>query len=103
MYNKLLIWKSMTDLENVTKDFYINCAFLLVELELVPPLFFSYSKLVDEKVKSFLSQCLGKDICQLILYSDKVEFNHLIFHLLLDEVISDVNMLGSGVLEVVTA
>ncbi|GJV41342.1 hypothetical protein Tco_1419782 [Tanacetum coccineum] len=59
--------------------------------------------LVDEKVNPFLSQCLGKDICQLIFCSDKVEFNYPIFHLLLYEVISDVNMLGSGVLDVVTA
>ncbi|GJR67472.1 hypothetical protein Tco_0013537 [Tanacetum coccineum] len=61
----------------------------------------SHSKLIDKKVKSFLSQCLGKDICQLIFCSDEVHFNHPIFHLVFDEVVSDVNMLGLGILDVV--
>ncbi|GKA95602.1 hypothetical protein Tco_0817697, partial [Tanacetum coccineum] len=32
----------------------------------------SHSKLVDKKFKSFSSQYLGKDICQLIFCSDEV-------------------------------
>ncbi|GKA65999.1 hypothetical protein Tco_0765807 [Tanacetum coccineum] len=60
-----------------------------------------HSNIFDEKLKSFSCERLGENVCQLILCSYKIQLNHLIFHLLLDDVMFDVNMLGSGVLDVV--
>ncbi|GJS60828.1 hypothetical protein Tco_0655612 [Tanacetum coccineum] len=46
-------------------------------------------------------ELLGEDVCQLILCSDKIQLNHPVLYLLFDKVMSDVYMLGSGVLDVV--
>ncbi|GKD05578.1 hypothetical protein Tco_1180552, partial [Tanacetum coccineum] len=60
-----------------------------------------HSQLVDKKFNSFSAKSFSKDVRPLILRIDKVKFNYTIFNMLLDEVKSDVYMLGSGMLNVV--
>ena len=57
----------------------------------------------NNELKSFSRESLCKNISQLKLYPHKVEFHYPFLHLFSDEVMTDVNMLGSGVLDIVAA
>ncbi|GJZ15759.1 hypothetical protein Tco_0551436, partial [Tanacetum coccineum] len=79
----------------------------------VPPLFINFicqlfqslrhktlhSQLVDQKFNSFSAKSFSEDARQLILRIEKVIFDHPILNMLLDKV----NMLRSGMLNVVAA
>ncbi|GKB13297.1 hypothetical protein Tco_0847220 [Tanacetum coccineum] len=54
----------------------------------------------DQMARMPESLLKSEDVRQLILRIDKVKFDHTIFNMLLDEVKSDVYMLGSGMLDV---
>nr|GFB77245.1 hypothetical protein [Tanacetum cinerariifolium] len=62
-----------------------------------------HSQLVYKKFSSFSAKSFSEDIRQLILCIDKVKFDHPILNMLLDKVISDVDMLRPGMLDIVAA
>nr|GEV71856.1 retrovirus-related Pol polyprotein from transposon TNT 1-94 [Tanacetum cinerariifolium] len=53
----------------------------------------SHAQLVDQKLNSFSAKSFGEDVRPLILRIDKIKFDHTILNMLLDKVISDVDML----------
>nr|GEU84654.1 hypothetical protein [Tanacetum cinerariifolium] len=53
----------------------------------------SHAQLIDQKYNSFSAKSFGEDVRQLILCIDKIKFDHTIFNMLLDKVISDVDVL----------
>ena len=55
------------------------------------------------ELESFTRESLCKDIRQLKLCPHEVEFHYPFLHLFSDEVMTDVNMLGSGMLDIVAA
>ena len=55
------------------------------------------------ELESFSRESLSKDISQLKLCPHKVEFHYPFLYLFSDEVMADVNMLGSGMLDIVAA
>ena len=55
----------------------------------------------ENELKSFPKKSLCEYISQLKLRSHKVEFHYPFLHLFSDEVMTDVYMLGSGVLDIV--
>ncbi|GJW72440.1 hypothetical protein Tco_0129357 [Tanacetum coccineum] len=57
----------------------------------------------ENEFESFSGQCFSKYIRQLILCPHEIQLNHFIFHLLSDEIMSDVDVFRPGVLDVVAA
>nr|GFD21162.1 hypothetical protein [Tanacetum cinerariifolium] len=53
----------------------------------------SHAQLVDQKLNSFSAKSFGEEVRQLVLRIDKIKFDHPILNMLLDKVISDVDML----------
>ena len=54
------------------------------------------------ELKPFSRKSLCKDVSQLKLYPHEVKFQHPFLYLFPDEVMTDVDMLGSGMLDIVT-
>nr|GEZ14669.1 hypothetical protein [Tanacetum cinerariifolium] len=52
-----------------------------------------HAQLVDQKLNPFSAKSFGEDVRQLILRIDKIKFDHSILNMLLDKVISDVDIL----------
>nr|GEX13948.1 hypothetical protein [Tanacetum cinerariifolium] len=63
----------------------------------------SHSQLVVKKLNSISAKSFCEEIRQLILFVDEVKFNHPILNLLLDEMVSDVDMLRPRVLDIMAA
>nr|GEW50142.1 DNA-directed DNA polymerase [Tanacetum cinerariifolium] len=53
----------------------------------------SHAQLLDQKLNSFSAKSFGEDVCQLILRVGKLKFDHPILNMILDKVISDVDVL----------
>ena len=47
---------------------------------------------------AYLHQWLGKDVCKLLFTWNKVEFHSAIHHMFPDEMVSDVYVLGPGMM-----
>nr|GFA70788.1 hypothetical protein [Tanacetum cinerariifolium] len=63
----------------------------------------SHSQLVDKKFNSFSAKSFSEEVRQLIPCIDEVKFNHPIFNLLFDEMISDVDVFRPRVLDIIAA
>nr|GFB53058.1 hypothetical protein [Tanacetum cinerariifolium] len=63
----------------------------------------SHSWLVGKKFNSVPAKSFSEEIRQLILSVDEVKLNHPIFNLLFDEMISDIDVLRSRVLDIIAA
>ncbi|GJU22710.1 hypothetical protein Tco_1156052 [Tanacetum coccineum] len=62
-----------------------------------------HAKPRENEFKSFSGQCLSEYIRQLILCPHETQLNHSLLHLFSDEMMSDVDVLRPGVLDVVAA
>ena len=60
-----------------------------------------HSKARYNELKSFSWKCFSEDISQLKLCPNKVEFRNPTFYLFSDEMVSNIDVLRSGVLNVV--
>ena len=54
-----------------------------------------HSEIFDQEVESFVRQSFGEDVCKLIVGFDEVKFDNSIFDLLLDKMVSYIDVLGS--------
>ena len=62
-----------------------------------------HAKTWENKLELFSWECLSEDICQLIFRPHEVELDHPFFNLFPYEVMSDVDVLWPGVLNIVAA
>ncbi|GKF93735.1 hypothetical protein Tco_0283435, partial [Tanacetum coccineum] len=62
-----------------------------------------HAKPWENEFESFPGQCLSEYIRQLILCPYEIQLNHSFFHLLSDEMMSDVDVFRPGVLNIIAA
>nr|GEZ14258.1 hypothetical protein [Tanacetum cinerariifolium] len=86
-----------------SKTFEVKMNKVLKENERLLEQEISKDILMDKKFNSFSAKSFSEDVRQLILRIDKVKFDHPILNMLLDKVISDVDMLRPGMLDIVAA
>ena len=93
------------DLIYVQRIWEINPSIIILFLERLKSFWSKalHPKSWKNELESFSRESLSKDIIQLKLCPHKVEFHYPFLHLFSDEVMTDVNMFGSGVLDIVAA
>ena len=93
----------LSDLENIQKVYISDTTTIILKINLRQSRTINHAKIMFYEVQSLLIERFGEDICKLIICINKLKWDITILNMISQEVIPNVYMLGSRMLNRILA